>query len=30
VFETPRSADRDATPFAALAALKKSDGGPER
>jgi len=30
VFEAPRSADRDATPFAALAALKKSDGGPER
>jgi hypothetical protein len=30
VFDAPRSADRDATPFAALAALKKSDGGPER
>jgi hypothetical protein len=30
VFEAPRSADRHATPFAALAALKKSDGGPER
>jgi hypothetical protein len=30
VFEAPRGADRDATPFAALAALKKSDGGPER
>lgn len=26
VFEAPRSADRDTTPFAALAALKKSDG----
>ncbi len=30
VFDAPRSADRDATPFAALAPLKKSDGGPER
>jgi uncharacterized metal-binding protein YceD (DUF177 family) len=30
VLDAPRSADRDATPFAALAALKKSDGGPER
>ena len=30
VFEAPQSADQDATAFAALAALKKSDGGPER
>ena len=30
VFEAPSSADRDATAFAALAALKKSDGGTER
>jgi hypothetical protein len=30
VLEVPRGADRDATPFAALAALKKNDGGPER
>jgi hypothetical protein len=30
VFEAPPSADRDATAFAALAALKKSDGGTER
>jgi len=30
VFEAPPSADRDATAFAALAALKKSDGGTKR
>jgi Large ribosomal RNA subunit accumulation protein YceD len=30
VFEALPSADRDATAFAALAALKKSDGGTER
>ena len=30
VFEPPRSADQDATPFAALAALKKNDGGSGR
>jgi hypothetical protein len=30
VFEAPRTADPDTTPFAALAALKKSDGGTGR
>jgi uncharacterized metal-binding protein YceD (DUF177 family) len=30
VFEAPAIADRDATPFAALAALKKKNGTPER
>jgi hypothetical protein len=30
VFEAPRSADRDATPFAALAGLKKNNSAPER
>jgi hypothetical protein len=30
VFEAPRSADADTTPFAALAALKKNDGGTGR
>jgi uncharacterized metal-binding protein YceD (DUF177 family) len=29
VFEAPPSANQDATPFAALAALKKNIGGPE-
>jgi len=30
VFEPPPGADREATPFAGLAALKKNDGGRER
>jgi hypothetical protein len=30
VFEAPRAGDPDATPFSALAALKKNDGGSER
>ena len=30
VFEAPRTADPDTTPFAALAALKKNDGGTGR